>query len=244
MSEVEDFLKDTKQSDESVLDRDIATEATPEKVEDKVDDEQSKNRAYRRMESKYQREREAGIAMAERIKVLSEVGKFREDVGDDSLKEVEAIFGTDTAEKLAATNILKKALSGMGEKAKQAALEALDSRQTGETKAQREAEDEIDAGIEEAEDETGLDLSEGSADRQGFLTLVERLAKKDRDGNIVEYPDFATAAEVYQQRKERPSSSRARELASRSMTRSGESQPSKLEQTAQERYLQENGLIF
>ena len=243
-SEQEKFLSDVENKSESVFDENLEVAANPEKEESVEEKEERKNRAYRRLEQKYQKEREAAIALGERVKVLSEVDKFREEAGGDNLKEVEAIFGTDTPEKLAATNILKKALSGMSDSAVEKALERIQSQQDNESKAVREAEDEIDEGLEIAEDATGLDLSEGSRDRQGFLTLVERLAKKDKNGDIVEYPDFETAAELYVRTKERPVNTRARDLASRSMTHSGESVASKLEEDAVGNYLKENGILW
>jgi hypothetical protein len=244
-SEQQKFLADLMGEETNVLDKNLETEVAPEKVETEEEKEsKSKNRAFRRLEQKYNQEREAGIALAERVKVLSEVGKFREEVGDDKLKEVEAIFGTDTPEKLAATNILKKALTGMSEMAMEKALAKLEEKQGVDSRLEREAEDEIDLGIEQAEDETGLDLSEGSADREGYLTLVGRLSKKDKYGTIVEYPDFVTAAEVYQRTKQSPSSSRARSIASRSMTPSGESQPSKIESDATWNALRDAGISW
>jgi hypothetical protein len=158
------------------------------------------------------------------------------------LKLLEPIYGNADAGRVEATELLKKAFMGMKESAKKELLEELQSVKESESTEVREAEDEIESGLEDAEDETGLDLSEGGADRQGYLTLVERLSKKDREGNIIEYPDFVTAAQLYERTKERPTSSRARDLASRSMTRSGQSQPSKIEQDATLRFLRENGI--
>ena len=243
MTEQEQFLKDLEGNQTDTNLEKPLLETEPEKEESTEDSEaRAKNRRERRLMQQNQQLREEAIAATARAQALSEVNKFQKEVGDDHLKEVEAIFGTDTPEKKAATDILKKALNGMSEAAVQKALEKLDERQTNESTEVREAEDEIESGLEDAEDETGLDLSEGGADRQGYLTLVERLSKKDREGNIIEYPDFVTAAQLYERTKERPTSSRARDLASRSMTRSGQSQPSKIEQDATLRFLRENGI--
>ena len=75
-----------------------------------------------------------------------------------------------------------------------------------------------------------------------LVTLMERMSKKYDDGNIKEFADSEAVIETYKELQKRGGSTRARELADRSMTRSGESQPSTLPQNAVERYMKENGL--
>lgn len=240
--EVDSFLKDLGIQEESILDKPLTEETiVPEK--ETAEEESFKNRAYRRLEKRYQAERESGIAMAERIKVLSEVDKFKEDIGNDHLKKVDAIFGTDTPEKLAATNILKEALQGMTEKAKTDALKEWESRTGEETSAQKEADNEVDDMLEHVEDDYGLDMSDDKV-RSGFITLMEKMSSKYDDGNIKEFADANSVAETYLALQKRGGSSRAKELAGRSMTHSGESQPSKLPQNAIDRYMVDNGLAW
>jgi hypothetical protein len=204
------------------------------------EDGYSKNRQGRRKREKDEELRNEITQLTERVKVLSEVSRFKEEVGDDDLKKVEAIFGTDTPEKLAATNILKEALSGLTEKAKKETLRELDSRQEEETGAQKEADDEVDGFLEAAEDE-GLDIEDENT-RKGLLTLMERMSSKYNDGNVKEFADPEAVIETYKELQKRQGSSKARDLASRSMQRSGESQPSSLTQNAIERFMEENGL--
>jgi hypothetical protein len=239
------FLDDLKaDTEKDAFDTTVTEE--PEKEVEETEEEKEvkhKNREFRRLEKRYQEEREAGIALAERVKVLSEVGKFREEVGDDHLKEVEAIFGTDTAEKLQATNILKKALSGMSEQATQKALEKLEESRDSESQAVRQSEQELDQILERVEDEHGIDMS-NETNRKGYLTLLERFSSKDDDGNIKEFADADATAEAFLSSREK-SSSRAKDLASRGMVRSGASSgtDSKLETDSNERWLRENGII-
>lgn len=243
MSEQENFLKSLEGEQESILDRNLEIESPDGKEPEDVEqtEQKLKNRRERRMAAQNQQIREENIALNERVKVLSEVGKFREEVGDDSLKEVEAIFGTDTPEKLQATNILKKALSGMSESAVEKALDKIEQQRSGESQALIQEEKNLDTILDSVEDDYGIDMSNDS-NRKGFLTLLERLSPKDKNGDIIEYADADTTAEVYLSRKER-SSGRAKDLASRSMTRSGESQPSKLEASSNEKYLKSLGVI-
>lgn len=234
----QEFLKD--------LDINAKPDAFPEApVTEEVSEDtgfEAKNRRERRLLTQNQRLREEAIASEARAQALSEVNKFREEVGDDTLKEVEAIFGTNTPEKLAATNILKKALSGMSEQAVQKALEKLEEREGNEAEAVRKEEDNIELMLERVEDDTDLDLSEGSPDRKAFLSMLEKASPKDRDGNIIEYADPDYVVEQFLDRKGKVNE-RNKNLSSRSMTRSGASQESKLEQSEAERYLKEHGII-
>jgi hypothetical protein len=240
MAELDEFLKDLQS--ESIINKplDVSTESEEEPEKETNEEEVRKNRYTRRREAEAQRLRDENIQLNERVKVLSEVGKFKEEVGDDDLKKVEAIFGTDTPEKLAATNILKEALSGLTEKAKKETLRELDSRQEEETGAQKESDDEVDEFLNIAEDE-GLDTEDDNT-RKGLITLMERMSSKYNDGNIKEFADPEAVIETYKELQKRTGSSKARELASRSMTRSGESQPSKLPQNAIDRFMVENGM--
>ena len=235
MAELDSFLKDLGVPEESFLDKPL-TGTEPEKEEVK-DDEVFKNRYTRRKEKEAARLRDEVIALNERVKVLSEVGKFREEVGDDALKKVEAIYGTDTPEKLAATNLLKEALLNI----KEDTLREIDSRGERETEAQKEADSEVDDFLDRVEEDYNLDMSDDNV-RKGYITLMEKMSSKYEDGNIKEFADPDAVAETYLALQKRQSSGRAQELASRSMTRSGESQSSKLPQNAIARFMEENGL--
>jgi hypothetical protein len=244
-SEQQDFLSEFDVKKDDVLTDPLAVAGTDsaDESDDSVEQtEKLKNRAFRRLEQKYQEEREASIALNERLKVLSEVGKFRDDVGDDTLKEVEAIFGTDTPEKAQATNILKKALSGMSETAVERALERFNASREDESGAVRTDDRTLDRYDEHWEDEYGIDMSDDNV-RRGMYALTERLSSKDEDGNIREYADPDGVAEMFLAQREKASNSRAKELASRSSQRGGASSGSKIEQDAMERALKDAGII-
>lgn len=247
--ELSDFLKDLGVPEESILDKPLDLEEKTDEAHEnespvrKVEldeDGYPKNRQGRRKRAKDDELRQEITQLNERVKTLSELGKFKEEVGDDDLKKVEAIFGTDTAERLAATNLLKEALIGMSEKAKVAALQEIESREEKESGAQKEADDEVNEFLNVAKEE-GLDILDDNT-HKGLITLMERMSKKYDDGNIKEFADHEAVIETFKELQKRSGSTRAKELASRSMTQSGESQPSKLPQNAIERFMEENGL--
>lgn len=236
-NEVSEFLKDLGVPEESILDKPLVIGDTPAKDEEsKNEEERFKNRYTRRKEKEAQRLRDEVIQLNERVKVLSEVGKFREEVGGDAIKGIDAIYGTDTPEKLAATNLLKEALLNI----KEDTLKEIDSRGEKETVAQKEADNEVDEFLDRVEEDYNIDMSDEST-RRGYITLMEKMSSKYDDGNIKEFADPDAVAETYLALQKRQSSGKAQELASRSMTRSGESQPSALPQNAIDRFMQESG---
>jgi hypothetical protein len=239
-SEQESFLKDLDIKTDTVLDTPL-TEAEPEKESAEEDEVKLKNRRERRLVEKWQSERESSIALAARLEALTESQTLRKDADvADYLKKAEKIYGNATPEGREATELLMEALKGVEASATQKAYEALSAEKENEDGAVRKEESTLDDTADYWEDEYGIDMS-NEADRKGIFSLLERTSPKDRDGNIVEYADRDAVAELYLSRKER--SSRAKELASRSMTRSGQSQGSQLTTDSQERFLRENGII-
>lgn len=246
MSELENFLKDLGASEESIVDKPLVEPPAPEKEGEDNEEKVFKNRYTRRKEQEAQRLRDEVSQLTERVKILSEADKLKQDVGDDYKKLLEPIFGTagedgkyDPKRELATKNLIA-AFEGMKESVKKEFFADIESRQGQETEAQKEADSEVDEFLEIAEDE-GIDVSDDNV-RSGLITLMERMSKKYEDGNIKEFADNEAVIETFKELQKRQDSSKARELASRSMTRSGESQPSKLPQNAIDRFMEENGL--
>lgn len=241
-----EFLKDLDIEPEDKFEKPLTEETEPAKEEESEEDGfKAKNRRERRLLEQNQRLREEAIANAARLQALAEAKALREEtVEADFLKAIDPIYGTDSPEKVEATNLLKKALKGAYESAKREAkeetLKEFDSRKESENNAVAQEEQTLDEMMERIEDDNNIDLSD--TDRKGFLTLLEKLSPKDQKGNIIEYADASTVYELYESRKEKPSN-RAKELASRSMTRSGQSGESKLADDSTQRFLRDNGII-
>ena len=246
-TEVNQFLKDLGAPEESIMDKPlVVTDEEPEKetperrVAELDEDGYPKNRQGRRKRAHDEELRNEISQLNERVKQLSEVEKFKAEAGDDPITKVEAIFGTNTPDKLAATNLLKEALLGMSKRT----LDEIEARNTQQSQAEREeakeADSEVDEFLETAEDE-GLDVSDENV-RNGLITLMEKMSRKYNDGNIKEFADPEAVVETFKELQKRQGSSRAKELASRSMARSGESEPSKLPQNAIDRFMADSGL--
>lgn len=245
-SEQQKFLEDLGVKPEvDVLEKPLMDESSPEEEAEKEGDMKLKNRRERRLDAKLQAERETNIALNSRLQTLSEVKTLRETTEEaDYLKRVERIYGNATPEAKEATELLKEALKGVHESAKREAMEEslnkFEADRLKETEAVKEEEKNLDSILDSLEEDYNVDMSD-TAVRTGFLTMLEKLSPKDKEGNIIEYADAKEVYELYEARREK--SSRAKELASRSMTRSGASQESKLEDDASVRFLKENGII-
>lgn len=243
-NEQEEFLKSLEPKENPVDPFAQTTEAPPEekKEEEQEPTEEEKfNRRERRLQAKLQAERESSIALAARLEALSEAQKARtESAPAEYLKAVERIYGTGSPEATEATELLKTALQGVETRATERALEQFREEQRRAEEAVAKEEKTLDGMLEEIEDETGQTLD--AQTKKGFFALLEKLSPKDSDGNIVAYADHHAVWDELQARKQ-PKENRAKELAARSMTRTGASPTATVEASAQERWLRENGLI-
>lgn len=147
---------------------------------------------------------------------------------DTRMEEVlTRIIGNDTPERVQGIKDMKELLTGLTGKAKAEAIAELESRQNAEVEADREAEQELETAFDNIEENFDVDISSNNPiakkTRQEFVAFVEKIAPKDRNGDIVDYPDMNSAWEMFdERRKSTATPSRAKELASRSMARSAE----------------------
>jgi len=243
MSETSDFLKDLGIVQPDNFDKPLEDE--PEKVTETEEEEEdgfkARNRREKRLLEKNQQLREEAIAAIARAQALDESRTTREAEPAEYLKRIERIYGNQTPEGREATELLKEALEGVKQSVKQEWLEEQESYKGNERQAVRQEEDNLDSILEKVEDEYGINM-DSDANRRGYLTLLERVSPKDRDGNIIEYADEDTVAELFISTREK-SNSRAKELASRSMSRGGQSSGSTLEKDSTERFLRDAGII-
>ena len=251
-NETEQFLKDldTEEKKLDVFETPLVPETeAPKEPEDDEDDFTPKNRRERRIFRKLEARGEETNRLAQEVVSLRNVidaREARENTEEaDYLKLVEKIYGTATPEAKEATETLKSALKGAYEAAKRDSLQ--ESRQDREeeraTESNEVAENErtLDGIMGELEDEHDVDFSDPQT-RKGFLAVLEKLSPKDKEGNIVEYADSEAAYEVWESRRDK-TANRAKAIASRTMTPSGQSQPSKLQEDANWRALKDAGIF-
>lgn len=250
MNEQEKFLEELGVKEESILDKPlelpVEDNAEPKEESAEETEQKAKNRRERRLLGQLEDARKEVFMTNARLEAIKEAQSSRQNTEEaDYLKLVDKIYGNATPEATEATELLKKALQGVHESARKEALDEAISKvreeREKESKEVQEEEKNLDEMLENLEEDHNADFSNEDT-RRGFLNLLEKLSPKDRDGNILEYADPDTTWEIFTERTQK-SSSRAKELASRSMTRSGASQESKLETDSTERFLRDNGII-
>lgn len=215
---VDDFLgqvNNTIEPKEENPFKDLKVEQEEVKLDEK--EEEEKPLPYHQ-DPKLQRYIEKQIAKATANLTPREETKFREEVKEDGfIKAFETIIGNDTPEKVNALRMLKDEVEGIRQEARSAREELQAERQ-----ADVEAERELAQGFENIEDEFNVDFTQNKKLRSDFVDFIEKVAPKDEDGEIREYPDFQETFRLFQQINSKPTNPRAKELASRSMTRGGE----------------------
>jgi len=234
--EQDEFMKDLGGEGSDIFAEEPAEQATPE-VE--IEEDRS-NRRTRRLEKQLQDEREAGIAMAARLQALSEVQQFRNDSEPTEYeKKIERIYGNQTPEAIEATNLLRDAFKGVHKQAKDDAIAAFREEQREQSEAEGNEDKTLDAMVEEIEDEYGVTID--AATSKMFFSRLERLSPKDKDGNVTSYADHHAMWEDMQTKT--PPHNRAKDLASRSVARTGGASQQDLSVDANEKWLRANGII-
>lgn len=216
-----------------------------------------KDRRHRRLERQLDESRKFTTELVEFIKkqkAPSETQSFqRENALDADVHSM--LFGdqAETPETRAAAmrvqRVLERQAGTAEERAYNRALEAFQQTQSQGTTEIEENRNYIEEELENIEDRFNVDLSGDTEQsrrvRNGFIDYVERLSRKDRDGEIIDYPDMQYAWEEFNSRRERASTTtRNRQVASRSMSPSaGGDAPSDAAKAATEKYMLENGFI-
>ncbi len=234
-NEVDEFLGDVKKdSNEDPFKQEsedpfASKEAKTDKVEDEVvaDEKPLPFHKDPKVQRYIQKEIEKVTKGGTRI---SETEKFVKDTNDkDEADEIlTRIIGNDTPEKIQGIKDFKRLLNGLTEKARNEALESIEARQQEEVQQEQQAQEELEQGFENIEETFSVDISSNTPvarkTRNEFIDFIKRVSPKDADGEIIAYPDFEETFKLFQERtaKTAPSNSKAKELASRSMSRSGD----------------------
>lgn len=229
-SEIDSFFEGLPSEDKKLQDvfgdkapEEIVAEVAPEK-----EPEERKNRRQRRIEEQLRSERDANIALTERVKVLAEQKALEREAKADGTIDPDLlrVFGT-TDEGKEIARIMSSKIDQATTAAEDRALQRFAAQQAQLIEEQKKHESEIDSQLESLEDAHNIDLTSNAPAakkaRSEFLELVQSISPKDEKGQITAYADFDNTFDLYQKMrtKETPPS-RAKEIADRSMQRSGQ----------------------
>ncbi len=137
------------------------------------------------------------------------------------------LIGNDTPEKLAMIKKYKAREQEIIAQAEERALSRTQEREEEALRADQDAEQELENAFDFIEENYEVDITSNSPlarkTRQEFVSFVEKIAPKDRQGDIIDYPDMPSAWEAFSELKKATTQpSRAKELANRGMARSAE----------------------
>lgn len=230
-----------KKNEQNPLEQSLTpeTETVPEVKEES--EEEKFNRQERRLRDKLQAERESSIALAVRLEALTEAQKLSREHSPSSYEEkASRIYGNQTPEAAAATDLLLASLKEAKEEAKNEAIAAIREEQKAAAEAVKKEEQTLESMVEDIEDDSRITLD--GPTRKAFFSLLEKLSPKDAEGNVLQYADHKAVWEELQARKQ-PQNTRAKDLASRSMVKTGASPATSVESDATERWLKEQGIL-
>ncbi len=222
--EIKDFLDeetpDFEKSEDTLID-DVTKES--KETEGTEGTEEGKTEAVPfHKDPKIQKYVDRQIAKAiESIPKTKEVQKSNEDEDDYYAR----LIGNDTSEKIAMIKEAKARDESLLKQAEERAWNRLTETQRQEAEEEKKAIEMLDSSLENIEQQYSVDITSNTPVsrklRTDFLKFAEKLAPKDSEGNIVDYPDMSTAFEIFNE-KNAKNQDKAKDLASRSMSRSSE----------------------
>lgn len=228
-SALDSFLQEINTNDiplKNELDLTTSSKVPEKELED---EDKPKNRRIRRLEDKLEKEREANIALNERVKTLSEFHKFAKDNEGTIDPDLVQAFGT-TEDGKALNKMFSKKFEDIEKSAEERALKRFEEMRIKESEDSKRESEYVDTQFDALEDKFGIDLSGGTKVsrelRNNFIDFVSDISPKNTNGEIVQYADFEKSFETFQKlnsrEKPREISDRQKELASRTMVQSGQ----------------------
>ena len=166
-------------------------------------------------------ERELEKKLAGRIPEQQE--EAQDDYFDDVVKAFTDIVGNDTPQKVQALDALKNSLTTLEQRTLERAIERQESQRQEEVALEQEYDNKVADVFEEIEDKYKMDLyaPQNKKLRIQFINFWEKVSPKE-DGEISDLADGVEAFDAFRQMyKSQSQATRGKELASRSMERSG-----------------------
>lgn len=240
-NETEQFINDNPMEQSFVPETVEGNEPKNERTEDEeYDFTELKNRREKRLMDKLQQERESNIELNARLKTISEARSLSEESAD-YLKNVTRLYGQDSPEAIAATELLTNALKGLEERAVQRAAETIREEQRAARESAQRAEKELDSFIEDIEDTHNVVFTEKM--QKDYFALMHKLSPKDSEGNVTAYADPETVWEIYKERSKPKTDNRQKDMASRAMSAGGNQSDQKVQDEAVRSFLKQAGII-
>lgn len=198
-------------------------EEKSEPIEDVIEEEE---RLPFHKDPKIQRFVDKQIAKAlEKIPKSAEQ-TFRQEVREETglPPALVKLVGDDTPEKREALKEFADYMESLPKKAQEQFLERQNEQARQIAQEDDDALNELNAGFEEIEETFGVDLSSNTIRaqevRSSFVEYLRKISHKNEEGEVDQFADIPAAWEDFQERSRPQQANRAKQLASRGLTRS------------------------
>lgn len=204
--------------------QDIFTEQEPETEPEEEKEEEKPLRFDKDPKVQKYIEKQVAKALKDRTPTVEE--SFKRETGEIKIPEsLVNLIGNDTPEKQRALKDFAETLASLKGEARQEFLSEMKAQENAQVEKDAKAREELDNYFDEIEETYSVDLTSNSASakqmRAQFIDYVRKIAPKDEHGEVAAFPDLVASFEEFQEKSKRPAT-RAKELASRGMTRSGD----------------------
>lgn len=158
---------------------------------------------------------------AETFKTSAEK-QFRQEVKEELNlpSSFVTLIGNDTAEKQQVLKDLSNYFGSLKGEAKQEFLAEMQEKERIQKAKDDAVANELTSGFEQIEEEYGVDLSANPKQRAAFVDYLRKVSHKNAEGEVDQFADIPATWELFQEKAKPAPASRAKELASRGMTRS------------------------
>lgn len=158
---------------------------------------------------------------AETFKTSAEK-QFRQEVKEELNlpSSFVTLIGNDTAEKQQVLKDLSNYFGSLKGEAKQEFLAEMQEKERIQKAKDDAVANELTSGFEQIEEEYGVDLSANPKQRAAFVDYLRKVSHKNAEGEVDQFADIPATWELFQEKTKPAPASRAKELASRGMTRS------------------------
>lgn len=225
-NEVDEFLKDLNGEDSN---NDFKENQDPFNLDPQVEEEKEEEVKEEEKPLPFHKDPKVLRFIEKEIakRTPKEEEKFKNDVKEEEDDYYVRLIGNDTPEKLAMIREARQRDERLLQQAEERAFNRLSQKEQEKLQADRQAEEQLDNALDDIEETFNVDITSNNPvakkTRVDFMKFVEKIAPKDRNGDIIDYPDMNSAFETFQEmRKTAPDSSRAKSLASRSQVRSSD----------------------
>lgn len=159
----------------------------------------------------------------EKMPKPSAESQFKKDVEEINLPaSFIKLVGNDTEEKKGVLKDLSNYFSTLKGEARQEFLEEMKQQEQQQVAEDTAALTELNTGFEQIEEEYGVDLTSDTKTRAAFVEFLRKVSHKNADGEVDQFADIPSTWETFQGMNRSQPASRAKELASRGMTRSAD----------------------